>query len=101
MRGRRRGSLIIGVSILTIPEEQQGLPNGGNGLWQTNRYRSSSCKAAVSLHNCRQPLWDGGGCGKECAREVCRSNEESRAPKAQFKVIAMTGRKEERVKRSY
>ena len=51
MRGRRRVSLIIGVSILHIPEERQGLPKGENRMSQANGLRS--CKAGVCLHDCR------------------------------------------------
>lgn len=65
MRSRRRGSLIIGVSILLVAEERQGLPKGGSRIRQANRLRS--CKAAVCFHDCRQPLSEerarrGGGC---------------------------------------
>ncbi len=75
MRGRRRGSLIIGVSILLIPEERQGIPNGANLFGQANRLRS--CKAAVCLHDCRQPLvWERGGGG--CAAGKCAGPMRSR-----------------------
>ncbi len=81
MRGRRRGSLIIGVSILLILEERQGIPNGANLFGQANRLRS--CKAAVCLHDCRQPLVLGERGRWLRRREMCRSNEESRALQAE------------------
>ena len=87
MRGRRRGSLIIGVSILLIPGERQGIPNGGNLFGQANRL--CSCKAALCLHDCRQPLFGregGGGCA---VGAMCRSNEDSRALQAEVLVIAI------------
>lgn len=75
MCGRRRGSLIIGVSIfLLVPKERQGLPKGENRISQANRLRS--CKAGVCLHDCRQPLPEGE---KVVAPGRCRSNDEARA----------------------
>ena len=82
MRGRRRGSLIIGVSIfLFVPMERQGLPKGENRMSQANRLRS--CKAGVYLHKF---MTAGSPCRRRRLGEKvvvapgsCRSNDESRA----------------------
>lgn len=86
MRGRGRGSLVIGVSILLIPGERQGLSRGGDGLRQANRLRS--CKAEVCLHDCRQALLGEGGELGKCAGKCAGPMRSRVLEKAQLTVIA-------------
>lgn len=82
MRGRRRGSLMIGASILLTPEEGQRIAQERNPIearqiaYAHARLRCAFIAADRLCYYCIGGLgggggtWGGGGCAGSCAAEM-------------------------------